>query len=167
MVKPDISQKELQELLEYAPETGVFTWKVSLNSRGRAGSPAGCLNSDGYVCIGIRGKLYVAHRLAFLYMLGNFPEQQADHINGIRTDNRWANLRQLTLKENTQNRRRAPPTNKSSGVLGVTKNAKGLPWRARIKVDGKKVGLGSFATLEEASAAYVEAKRRMHPGCTL
>jgi len=168
MAKADITQDRLRELLYYDPESGIFTWNVYMTSRARKGGVAGCVNGDGYICIGLEKKLYVAHRLAFLYMLGKFPDAQADHINGNRTDNRWANLRNASLKENTQNRRSAPKSNKSTRLLGVTFEAKSvLPWRARIKVNGKKLSLGTFATPEEAYAAYVAAKREFHPGCTL
>ena len=94
-----LDQKTLKENLEYCPDTGNFTWLVSKNNRVKAGAIASNINYYGYVRIGINGKQYGAHRLAFLWMTGEFPDE-CDHINHQRSDNRWENLRSVTSAEN-------------------------------------------------------------------
>ena len=101
-----ISQDLLQDLFDYNQDTGEFIRRVSVGSRGQAGAVAGSVDGHGYVDIMINRKLYKAHRLAFLYMGGSFPLEEVDHINGVRGDNRWANLRPVTRQENMQNRKR-------------------------------------------------------------
>lgn len=159
----EITAEQLRELLDYDPESGRFTWRVALPGQ-KAGSPAGCLDSYGYVVIRIDGANRKAHRLAWLIAYGEWPDDQIDHINGDRSDNRIANLRSLTNQGNQQNRRTAHRGN-SSGLLGVS--PKRGKWRAQIKVDGKKRHLGLFDTPEAAHAAYLEAKRKLHPTCSI
>ena len=90
-----ITQSELKELLNYDPATGVFTWLVS-RGRVKASSVAGHVHSRGYIVIMVDGRRHLAHRLAFVYMTGTFPDDQVDHINEIKADNRWINLREAT-----------------------------------------------------------------------
>jgi hypothetical protein len=154
----------LREQLHYEPETGVFTRKVK-TSNVFVGDVAGSLNVHGYIHIRVCGADCLAHRLAWLYVHGEWPKQQIDHINGIKTDNRIANLRDASPAMNTQNIK-AARVDSRSGVLGVQRH--GRRWRARISLgDSRLTALGQFDTPEEAYAAYVEAKRRMHEGCTL
>lgn len=155
--KKIISQALLKSQLSYDPDTGAFT-------RLKSGTKAGFDNGQGYVCISIEQAQYRAHRLAVLYMTGEWPVAEVDHINGIRSDNRWENLRQVSGRENTQNQRR-PHKCSTSGFLGVT--ARGTKFLSQIRANGSKIYLGSFGTAEEAHTAYLEAKRRMHPACTL
>ena len=89
-----LTQSRLKEVLAYDPYSGKFTWKVSLNTKIRAGSAAGCLSPEGYIRITIGGKKYKAHRLAWFYVYGYFPENQVVHLNGARSDNRISNLRE-------------------------------------------------------------------------
>lgn len=131
----------------------------------RAGQIAGSPKGDGYIRICVDQRDYKAHRLAWLFMTGEWPAGDIDHINGNREDNRWANLRVVTCAMNAQNRRKAHSNNKSTGVLGVSKD-RGR-FMASIFVDGKSRKLGRFLTVEEAEAAYLNAKRKHHPGCTL
>ena len=91
-----ITQEELKELLDYNPETGLFTWNVYNNIKNK--TTAGTFN-DGYIQIKIKQKIYQAHRLAWLYVYGEWPKGQIDHINGIRDDNRIENLRDVTNRE--------------------------------------------------------------------
>jgi hypothetical protein len=112
----------------------------------------------------VAGRFYYAHRLAFLYMTGEWPPNEVDHLNGIRDDNRWANLRLATVSLNRQNQRR-PRRDNTTGYLGVMVNGAGFA--ARIMVDGKKFNLGTFKTPQEAHEVYLTAKRRLHKGGTL
>jgi len=160
-----LSADRLREVLSYNPETGAFTWLVS---RGRvaAGDLAGNLSVLGYFDIGVDGKLYGAHRLAWLYVHGEWPADQIDHINGARTDNRICNLRAVSHAQNNQNIRKAQANNKC-GFLGVVWNEKNRKWRAKIKANGRALHLGYFDAAEEAHAAYLKAKAELHPFQTI
>jgi len=104
MAEKILTQNRLKELLEYNPETGLFIRKKTTASNAQVGNIAGFLNKHtGYKSIHIDGKEYYCHRLAFLYMNGFLPEKQVDHINRIKDDNRWINLRNATSTENLQN----------------------------------------------------------------
>lgn len=152
----------LRELLHYDPLTGVFTWVKDAGRWGRikAGSVAGHQNSRGYMQIRVDERMYKAHRLAWLYMTGKWPEHQIDHISGVRHENAWCNLREATNSQNQQNVRKARSDNKC-GLLGVSRDRD--RWKAQIKIDGSNKSLGTFDTPEQAHAAYLEAKARMHP----
>jgi hypothetical protein len=162
-----LTQEFLKSQLRYDPETGVFgRIPGQVHGGGRLGSVGGF--ADGYLVIGVGGRRYQAHRLAWLYVHGEMPKwpaQQIDHINGDRSDNRISNLRLATGAVNTQNMRGAHGNNKNSGLLGAHKS--GTRWQSVISVHGKNHHLGVFSTPEEAHAAYVTAKRVLHPGCTL
>ena len=160
-----VTADRLRELLSYDAETGVFVWLVDKSNRVRAGMKLGVRRGDGYVVCKVDGRRYYVHRLAWFYVHGQWPCDTIDHINGNPSDNRIANLRDVTRSVNAQNLQRAPRSNKASGLLGV--GAKGNRWQAHIKVGGKAKHLGMFAASEDAHAAYVEAKRRLHPGCQL
>lgn len=161
--------ERLKSLLTYTPETGFFVRNIALSARYPAGTIAGSVNALGYVQVRIDGKNYTAHRLAFLYMDGAWPEDDVDHINGVRNDNRWVNLRPAVRRVNCENRRTPRSDNISSGVLGVSKDGHPLkkPYRATIQTNGKSIRVGYFATADEAHAAYVQAKRKHHEGNTL
>lgn len=153
----------LRQELSYDPETGVFRWLRSSAGR-RVGEVAGSGRNE-YRSIGIQGKKFQAHRLAFAYMTGAWPADFVDHVNGVRDDNRWANLRPATQSENSCNQRQAKRRDNSSGLLGVSRH--GNAWKAQIGLNGKNTYLGSFATLELAHDAYLTAKRAMHDFCTI
>lgn len=159
-----LSADRLRELLSYDPSTGIFVRIKSTCNRVKVGSVAGSPNSNGYLQISLGGRLYLASRLAFLYMTGEWPNEIVDHRNTDRLDNRWINLREATPEVNAQNRRRALKSNKV-GLLGV--HLEGSRYYATIRVDGKKRSLGSFATPDDAYRAYVDAKRQFHEGSTL
>ncbi len=161
----DLSVDALREAIAYDPLTGVFTRKVSTSGRrGAAGMECGCLDPDGYVRIVFRGKRYMGHRLAWFYVHGVWPAGQIDHRDGIRTDNRIANLRDVASKTNTENMR-SPTKRNRSGFLGVASVAG--RFEAHIQVSGKRTRLGVFETGEAAHQCYLQAKREMHAGCTL
>lgn len=132
-----LTQERLKELLEYNPDTGVFTWKES-RRRALAGCVAGYENKRGgrYIKIKIDHVEYAAHRLSFLYMTGIIPDE-VDHINRDRTDNRWLNLRSVNSMYNARNRGRMS-TNKS-GITGVHKDR--TLWRATIMIKSKHLYL--------------------------
>lgn len=157
----------LRELLHYDPETGVFTRKVRTSNRIAVGDVAGTLRPDGYTKISVLNKSYLAHRLAWLYVHGEWPKDQVDHRNGIRTDNRIANLRDLSGTLNQQNQRAAHSRNKSSGLLGASWDKRKGKWVAQISSTRTSRHIGYFETAKEAAAAYLEAKRRLHEGCTI
>ena len=160
----DLTAERLREVLDYCPDTGVFTWKIRSNRRVKVGDVAGALRHNGYIQIGIDGCLHRAHRLAWLYVTGESPPSEIDHINCVKNDNRIANLRLATSAENKQNQSKAQKRNKA-GFLGVSPHEG--KFQAQIKVDGKKMHIGRFNTPEEAHAAYLEAKRRLHPFGTI
>lgn len=153
------TQSHLKELLHYDPETGVFTWAVS-RSGVRIGDVAGCLKRNGYRYIGVDGRDYLAHRLAWLYMTGLWPADQIDHINGVKDDNRLVNLREATHLQNHQNR--ALDVKNTSGFLGVSWHRVTEKWRAYISVGGQQKHLGLFTRPEDAYAAHLTAKAELH-----
>lgn len=165
-----ITAEQAREILAYDAVTGTFVWKVPLGTA-IAGSKAGYLNPRGYVVISIKRRLYRAHRIAFLVMTGKWPKYGVDHINGIKNDNRWINLRDVPDAINIQNKRKSRNGRKNVGLpLGVQRNrckVSKKPYLAKIQVAGRSIYLGSFSTTSEASTAYIEAKRRLHKGCTL
>lgn len=165
MAKNDLTAQRLREVLDYDPDTGVFTWKARLGGRRLAGQPAGIVNKAiGYAVIGLDGCRYYAHRLAWMFVHGRWPILHIDHINGDRADNRIANLRDVSAQTNMQNMRDAPGGGR---LIGASFDSKRGLFQSGIRVNGKRVRLGRFKTADEAHAAYVEAKRRLHVGCTI
>jgi hypothetical protein len=108
---------------------------------------------------------YRAHRLAMLYVNKQWPDDMVDHINGIKHDNRFSNLRIVNRSGNAQNQRRARAGNQS-GVLGAQKHGKS-GWRSTIVINGEATRLGTFRSPEEAHHAYLAAKRGIHPMCAI
>lgn len=162
----NLSAERLRFVLSYEPSTGIFRWKerTSKFSSVVIGQIAGGAEPDGRRAIRIDGHMHWAHRLAWLYTTGEMPSCEIDHINGNPGDNRITNLRLADRQTNCQNHRKAFRQNQT-GLLGVT--PKGSRFQAGITVNGRRRYLGSFATPEEAHAAYVAAKRQLHKGCTL
>ena len=150
---------QLKKLLNYNPDTGAFTWVVNVGgrcgSRIKAGSIAGTINSKGYRVINIKGSLHREHRLAFLFMTGSYPKYEVDHINRERCDNRWVNLRDVTHKDNLQNRIFVP---KPVGRFGVYwDKCKGL-WKVTIPLYGKSKHLGYFKNKQDAISFGTESE---------
>jgi len=142
-------EDQLRQHLSYDPLTGTFRWRAT-------GQKAGSL-VKGYVKIQFKRKAYVAHRLAWLFVHGEWPKQCIDHANGDPADNRFVNLRDASIAENCRNRRpyeRALPK-------GVSLR-RGDKYVAQIMRDGKNYFLGSFGSPEAAHAAYVVAAGRLH-----
>ncbi len=148
-----ISKERICELLSYDPETGVFLWKIK-SGKGRIGAQAGAVQA-GYRKISIDRHQIKAHRLAWFLVNGQWPKGQIDHINGNKDDNRIANIRDVPMSINMQNRYEQ---RKTSGLpRGVRKS--GTKFCANIQI-------GLYATPEEAGRAYIEAKRLLHEGCS-
>ena len=147
----------LREVLDYDPETGAFTRKISDSYRPRIGRPAGSKTNYGYIRIDVDGQLHRAHRLAWLYVTGSWPEHQIDHINGKRDDNRWSNLRAASGAQNSQNSKKRK--HNRSGFKGVSWKVKSAKWVAHIRVNGKSRHLGYFEDLNDAAHAYANAAR--------
>lgn len=153
-----VDQKLLQSLLTYCPLTGLFKWRVR-RGRSSAGATAGRSEAGcGYIRIRINGREYLAQRLAWLHMTGEWPETLIDHKNRVKTDNRWFNLRLANHSQNGVNRARK----KSSGKKGAFRASKYNRWFSAIRVNGKSIHLGSFGTEDEAAAAYAEASKKYH-----
>ncbi len=147
-----LSQEFIKSILDYNAETGEWFWKTKLK--------AGGVCPLGYGRIKINKKSYKAHRLAWLYVHGEFPKDFIDHINGDRLDNRLCNLRLATNAENQENRVKPCCTN-NAGFLGVNFNKHAGKFAARIQVNGKRIHVGYFDTPEEASSAYMAQKTKL------
>jgi len=157
-----LTQKRLKELFNYDHETGIFTRIITTSPTSISGTVAGSDNGEGYLLISVDRKRYKVHRLAFLYMTGMLPKNCVDHINGVRNDNRWINLREANNSENTQNLKKARIDNKT-GLLGVYYHKQSDRFRASIMVNGNIYNLGNFRCKYEAFISYIIAKRLIHP----
>lgn len=146
----------IREALEYDEYTGIVVWKVKKANRIKAGAVAGGIHADGYLKISFNNKNHMLHRMIWALHYGEWPSEQIDHINGIRTDNRLCNLRLATHSENAKNAGRV-----SLGVCGrkgvTTCRNKTNPYRARIQVDGQQIDLGCHRTIDAAAEAYRKA----------
>lgn len=155
-----LTQERLKELLHYNEDTGVFTRIVGRpGPRARKGDVAGTDDGSGYIRIYVDGKGYKAHRLAWFYMYGYMPEE-VDHENLDRSDNRKANLRDATHGQNQANGRAY--SNNALGLKGVSLHKPNGKYKAQIQANGKKVGLGYYATPQEAHAVYAKAAAELH-----
>ena len=155
-----LSQAELKELLNYDPLTGIFIWKISNGKRAAAGRTAGGILATGYIQIRINAKHYLAHRLAWLFQTGTFPPDQIDHINGIRDDNRYTNLREAKNSQNCCNSKIRK--NNTSGMKGVSWHKQQKKWRASIVKNNKQIFLGLFDDPALAHLAYCNAAEKLH-----
>ena len=169
-----LTAERVREIFSYDPDTGILTWKdPSKFSNRKAGTAAGYKAHNGYMQLKVDYRLYLAHRLVWLYVHGEWPVNDIDHINGVRDDNRVANLRDVSRQVNLQNQRKAshgPIRNPSNtGLLGTYFNKRRRSFIAHISnpITGKYEYLGGYATAEEAHDAYIKAKRRLHAGNTL
>lgn len=158
--KETLTQDDLKRVLDYDPATGLFRWRVGRGGRA-AGVVAGSLHSLGYVIIQIDGVLHQAHRLAWLYVKGEWPDCQIDHENLIKSDNRFLNLRPATHGQNRANTGAFLSRNKA-GLKGVITRPCGKKFYAMICVRGKKFHLGVFKNPQEAHAAYCAAAVKHH-----
>lgn len=166
--KPDLTQRYLKECLDYSPESGLFVWKTRPLNHFKdekafkiwnikyAGKTTGNTNSHGYCRIILDQQHFMAHRLAFLYMMGDNPEKQIDHIDHNRSNNVWINLRIVDDEENKKNLGKAK--NNKSGVTGVCWSNRDSRWIAQIQVKGENIGLGYYKDFFEAVCARKRAE---------
>lgn len=158
-----LTQKRLKQLFFYNTKTGLFT-RLCTPRRGPRPERVGTKSSQGYLQMWIDGVRYSAHRVIWFYMTGSWPENEIDHVNGERMDNKWSNLRDATRTLNLENQRRAN-SRSTTGFLGISPNRE--KFQAQIKANGVRYCLGNFHTAEQAHAAYLKAKRKLHLGNTL
>ena len=165
----------VRELLSYQPKTGVLRWRHRnrqwfrsdqecrrWNSR-YAGTDAGSIKGTGHMMVKILSKSYLLHRIVWLYVYGQLPGTQIDHINGRKTDNRIENLRLADHTINAQNKK-SPNKNNKTGLLGVSLDGASGKYVAQIQTGSKKQHLGYFSEPKQAHAAYIHAKKRKHQG---
>lgn len=154
-----LTPDQIKNLLTYDADTGVFVWRPRVTwINNRAGKTAGTIGKDGYVRVSIQRKSYLAHRLAWAYAYGKWPEHWLDHINRNRADNRLANLRVASPGTNAQNTPRYQ--NNKSGCKGVYAHSWGK-WEAYITVNRKRMYLGVYESLEDAKHARQSAQNAL------
>lgn len=161
-----LTADEARRLLSYDKNTGELRRLVRTSSRMKVGDVAGDKFHNGqrsYWRVRVKNSRFVAHRVIWLIVTGEWPENEIDHINGDGTDNRWDNLRSVTHSENCRNRRMR--SDNKSGQTGVFWCRKSLRWTVQIKVDGKQKKLGSFKDKDAAITARKQAEREhgYHP----
>lgn len=155
-----ITLQELKSILNYDPETGIFTWLVNKSSNAKVNTIAGSLSIQGYIRISLNDKRYYAHRLAWFYVYGTWPKEQVDHINSNRTDNRICNLREATKSQNMINTKLRK--NNKSGIKGISWRKDLKKWHARLTIDKKIICIGNFFNLNDAKLAIENARIKYH-----
>jgi len=156
-----LTLERLKECLDYSPETGLFSWKLS-SALHDVGDRAGGRHGAGYRHIGLDYKRYLEHHLAWFYMTGEWPQHEIDHVNRVRDDNRWSNLRDVSKSDNSHNK----PLHyrSSSGFPGIYPH--GNKFRARIEIHGLVFDLGRFRTVAEARVARLLGEIEHFGRCT-
>ena len=156
------TQKRLKFLLVYDPADGQFRWRLPRSGQPRPGSVAGCLAPDGYIKLRVDGVTYQAHRLAWLYMTGDWPKYEIDHADLNRSNNKWGNLRAATHQQNMINVGTKRRKLKYDGHLKCVYPTKNGNWISHIVLNGKAKHLGTFSTKEEAYQAYLLSVVALH-----
>ena len=146
-----LTQQELKNLMHYNLKTGNFYWLCNKGKKTKNGTPVGTVAPTGYSVIWIDNCLYLAHRLAHLYVEGYFPEYQIDHKDGIKTNNKWTNLRHVTKSCNMQNQKIS--SKNTSGFPGVTWDRERNKWMSKLKIFGKNIMVGRYESKLEAALA--------------
>lgn len=159
MREPNLTHSRVLELFDLDAERGVLTRKVRTTNSVRVGDPVGTL-SNGYLRARVDGCHVSVHRLIWFYVNGVWPVEEIDHINGIKSDNRIANLREASRSQN--NRNCPVRSDSSTGLRGVCWNNGRSSYRVAIRINGRRVLLGTFHDAEQAHAAYVEAAKLYH-----
>lgn len=154
-----ITAENVRDLFNYDPVSGVLSWRVFVSPKAPAGAAPSSRDKDGYIKVSYKGKHYRAHRVAWLWMTGEWPVE-IDHINRTPDDNRWKNLRNVSSEINQQNR---SGFKNNTGVVGVVWDKYYRKFSPKIKAFGKAIYLGRWDDLEFAELVYQEAKRKFHP----
>lgn len=152
-----VTQEKLKELFSYNPDTGLFTRLVSVSQNTNVGDVAGW-KTNGYIYTHIKKKNYLIHRLAWLYMTGGWPKNDIDHVNHIRNDNRWVNLREATRQENLRNAS-ISKANKSK-TTGVSWDKEKKKWRVEVMINGRQKNIGRFIDKFEAICCRKSAENK-------
>ena len=153
----EVTLSKLHDLFDY--KDGNLIWKAPTSPRVKIGDIAGHLNPTGYISIGVEGKLYLGHRLIYLYHNGYFPSY-IDHIDGNRSNNKIDNLRNATKSQNQMNIRLS--TRNKSGTKGVSWDKKNKKWIVCVRVESKTYRLGYFDDKELARSVAIEATNKIH-----
>jgi hypothetical protein len=156
-----LTQDALKEVINYDPTTGIFTWINKAYYR-VLGKEAGSVGGKGYRYIAIQGKKHIEGRLAWLYMTGSFPPEgyEVDHIDTIKSNCKWNNLRIGTGRQNMFNQ--GIRSTNTSGVKGVSWCKQTKKWEANIRHEGRNIKLGRYNSIEEASTAVVAKRKQFH-----
>lgn len=158
-----LTQARLKELLHYDPETGIFTW-IKASRPGFVNKPAGFISTSHgipkYLKISIDGKRYLAHRLAFFYMTGRFPDEFLDHIDGDGFNNKFPNLRECNKVQNRANVARSSAN--KSGYKNVSWSKAANKWWVVFKNHGKSLSFGYFDNIDEAADVARQARIQLH-----
>ena len=165
-----VNEQIIREALDYNPETGELTWRVrppshfltkklfKIWNKRYSGKKAGSFRKDGYLQVKLNRKPYLNHRISWFLYYGCFPNNQIDHANGVKTDNRIQNLRDVTHQQNAMNRKKEIRNN--SGVTGVRFSKRLKKWRSEIKCKSKYYYIGVFENFDDAVAARKEAEQK-------
>lgn len=160
MTKQLVTAERCRELLNYEKETGVFLWIDGANQKNKIKGVAGRTTPEGYRTIQVDRRNYLSHRLAWLYVYGEWPHGFIDHINRNKADNRISNLRVVTKSENCENVGLSKKN--TSGFKGVSWNKDIGKWNAKIGHRRRRINLGYFSDLTEAANAYIKAASELH-----
>ena len=159
-MKQPLTIAHLRELMSYDAGTGALKWLARRSNHIDAGTIAGSVNRQGYIQITIAGGTYRAHRVAWAIVTGEWPSSEVDHINGVKSDNRWTNLRVASRPDNVHNRPRPRTGGRFPiGVSLATRTNTNNPYKASISFSGRKLQLGYFPTPEAAGEAYLQKAR--------
>lgn len=160
-----LTADRLRELVDFDPGTGVFTQRIvyeGQRARWKAGRVSGSISKQsGYLTLRVDGKNFQAHRLAWLHVHGTWPTAEIDHRDGDRRNNCMSNLRDVSRRENAGNMQRVR-ADSATGVQGVSPYKKTGRFQAQVRHNGRCHYLGTYDTVEQARAVYVDAKAKLH-----
>lgn len=153
----NVTVEVIRSRFDYNPETGEFVWKQPVGKRCKPGQKAGSVNAEGYLVVGVNGISFLVHKVIWFYMTGHwpdYPDEVVDHIDRVRLNNRWSNLRLVTVMLNQQNR--SVNKNSSTGVKGVSFDSKSGTYYVQKQRFGHRKMVTYIKTLEEARKVYDE-----------
>jgi hypothetical protein len=154
----EVTQQRLKELVTYNPQSGQLFWRLNRRGQKPAGTEAGTLAQDGYIKIRIDGLSYQAHRLIWLYAYGEWPKEEIDHIDLVKSNNALLNLREASHTQNMQN----VASRKKEGKKGAHFDKRRNHWYSSIRIQGKQKRIGTFPTERLAHKAYMAASKKYH-----